>query len=86
MVYALQEREEFLLAQQQSSEVEAMDHPRLNIKWKAPVENVVKVNWDAVVSSKNQKMGIGIVIRDANWAVMASLSSFKLFSSQPIVA
>lgn len=52
----------------------------------APREDLVKENWDASVLEKNQKMGIGIVLRDCNGEVLACLSSPKPFYSQPVVA
>lgn len=54
----------------------------------------IKVNWDAAIVTKNQKMGVGNVIRDAsNEEVLACLNSSTSgwaectsFNSQPILA
>lgn len=60
--------------------------PKMRTRWLAPREGLVKVNWDAFVLEKNQKIDIGIVIRDCNGGVLACLSSLKTLYSQPIVA
>lgn len=45
----------------------------------------VKANWDETLNDKSQTMGVGVVIRDCAGAVMACLSSPKVFHSHPIV-
>ncbi|XP_042944746.1 uncharacterized protein LOC122278632 [Carya illinoinensis] len=41
------------------------DNPRVEShKWKKPVENHYKVNWDAAVRSVEGRIGIGVIVRD----------------------
>ena len=43
-------------------------------RWRAPVLDMAKVNFDGAIFNKEQKSGINVVIRDAQGAVLASLS------------
>lgn len=45
--------------------------------WLAPPVNFVKVNWDAAVDIAHGKMEIGVVIRNSNGEVLASLAAPK---------
>ncbi|XP_024043083.1 uncharacterized protein LOC112099827 [Citrus clementina] len=40
-------------------------------KWKPPPKNVLKLNVDAAVNSKDQKTGLGAIIRDAEGKILA---------------
>lgn len=67
----------------------ARDNPttrcRQFVKWKAPNNPFVKVNWDAALCNTTQKMGIGIAMRDHCGQFLAGLSSSLDFSSKPIL-
>ena len=43
--------------------------------WQAPLQGVYKANWDIVVSSMNQYIGVGVVVRDGNGFVSAAKST-----------
>ncbi|KAH9709496.1 putative reverse transcriptase/RNA-dependent DNA polymerase [Citrus sinensis] len=40
-------------------------------KWKPPSQNVLKLNVDAAVSTKAQKVGLGAIVRDAEGKILA---------------
>jgi ribonuclease HI len=46
----------------------------------------VKINWDAAVDSVNRRMGIGVVIRDSNGEVVATVSSPRNHITAPDIA
>ncbi|XP_040987666.1 uncharacterized protein LOC121235384 [Juglans microcarpa x Juglans regia] len=51
-----------------------------NNRWIAPPLDVFKVNWDAAIDKGNSRLGIGVMVRNSEGAVMASLcSSMDLF-------
>ncbi|XP_042972892.1 uncharacterized protein LOC122304693 [Carya illinoinensis] len=43
------------------------------IHWKPPMGDILKVNWDAAWKTKEDRSGIGVVIRDSSGEVLASL-------------
>lgn len=56
--------------------------PRMKVvKWIAPSAPWLKINGDATVCSKSQKMGLGVVVRDHRGVFLTGLSSFASFSS-----
>lgn len=59
---------------------------RREICWKPPVEDYVKVNWDAALNEKENRGGIGVVIRDNHGEVLVSLCGPKKNISNPLVA
>lgn len=60
--------------------------PRNQIWWRPPAGEVTKINWDAVVSSMQQSMKIGIVVRDDTGKVWACICSSRPFYSSPIIS
>ncbi|KAF5465429.1 hypothetical protein F2P56_015440 [Juglans regia] len=56
------------------------------IFWRKPGESWLKVNFDATIDSKNQKVGVGVIIRDHNGEQMAACSEPNLLLSQPLIA
>ncbi|XP_040988986.1 uncharacterized protein LOC121236609 [Juglans microcarpa x Juglans regia] len=52
-------------------------------KWKAPIENCFKANWDATFDIKQRKMGIQIIIRDEKGEVIAAYYGSKGNVEQP---
>ena len=47
------------------SQVEPRNH-RLQTKWLPPPMNLVKINFDGMMFSKENKLGIGVVVRNEN--------------------
>ena len=47
-------------------------------RWTPSLVNVVKVNTDTTIFTKEQAFGIGIIIRDSTWQFKAA-KSYKLF-------
>lgn len=84
---ATNEYTEFLTTNQKcTNSILTKNLPRPRSRWLALREDLIKVNCDASVQEKNQKMGIGIVLRDSNGEVLACLSSSKPFYSHRLVA
>nr|XP_023927404.1 uncharacterized protein LOC112038782 [Quercus suber] len=54
-------------------QVEHRSH-RLQIKWRPPPVNVAKINFDGTVFSKENKSGIGVVVRNEHGLVLGSCS------------
>ena len=44
------------------------------VTWHPPPTNVYKINYDGVVFAKENKLGIGVVVRDSNGLVIASMA------------
>nr|XP_023900897.1 uncharacterized protein LOC112012746 [Quercus suber] len=47
---------------------------RNHIRWRPPDQGMYKVNYDGAIFSQQERAGVGVVIRNAEGAVMASLS------------
>lgn len=47
------------------------------LRWEAPMDGFVKVNWDATVETSKKKMGIGVIIRYSKGEVLATLFELK---------
>ena len=58
--------------------------PRPLAKWSPPVEEYYKVNFDGAVFRDEEKAGIGVIIRNSQGMVMASLSQ-KISLPQTVV-
>ncbi|XP_041009441.1 uncharacterized protein LOC121253501 [Juglans microcarpa x Juglans regia] len=54
----------FQLVQQNARQTPAPRVEREAVLWSKPRESFVKANWDAAVSIKDRKVGLGVVIRD----------------------
>ena len=48
-------------------------------KSEKPPQAVDKVNWDAAIDVKNKKMGVGVIVRDADGLVSASMCTTVLY-------
>lgn len=48
--------------------------PQFQVQWQPPPQGTTKINFDGATSAKDQISGIGVVLRDANGSVLASLS------------
>ncbi|XP_042939495.1 uncharacterized protein LOC122274525 [Carya illinoinensis] len=59
---------------------------RQGCKWKAPIGECIKVNWDASINKKDERVGIGVVVRDGRGEVMVSLCYSNEGCCSPVVA
>ncbi|GLT76792.1 hypothetical protein SLA2020_484300 [Shorea laevis] len=55
-------------------------------KWKKPDVGMVKGNWDAAIDFKNQRMGVGLVVRNSTGSVLAAMCSSVPFITDPTTA
>jgi hypothetical protein len=51
-----------------------------------PPEDVVKINWDASIKKQHKKMGVGVVARDSDRAVLAMYCLTKGSITSPSTA
>jgi ribonuclease HI len=51
--------------------------------WQSPPQRVYKANWDIAISSVNQCMGVGVVVRDGNGLVAAAKSTTIFATFEP---
>ncbi|KAF5459077.1 hypothetical protein F2P56_023065 [Juglans regia] len=78
---------EFQQAQQQGierSKTAAVE--RMMVRWEAPKEGFVKVNWDAAFKANQRKMGAGVVVRDEEGNVQVSLCMPKDCIQSAVIA
>ncbi|XP_042988726.1 uncharacterized protein LOC122316260 [Carya illinoinensis] len=59
---------------------------RRGCRWKAPIGECIKVNWDAGMSKKDGRVGIGVMVRDGRGEVLVSLCCSKEGCCSPVVA
>lgn len=55
-------------------------------KWTTPRTGYVKINWDATFDQKKKLMGVGVVVRDYTWGVLASQCSTRPYINDSTVA
>jgi hypothetical protein len=55
------------------------------VRWERPKEGYIKLNWDAAINKLTRRMGEGIVARDDNGLVVASMSASRLLISDPLL-
>lgn len=60
--------------------------PQSALPWKKPAIGVVKTNWNAAIDAENNHMGVGVIVRDAVGAVVASLCSVVPYIIDLVVA
>ena len=84
--HARKSLEEYQNANEAGVESEDNHEPSQSITWQPPPRNLIKVNWDAAVSKKNGRVGIGVIARDSMGKVYAarSLTVGQIFS--PVAA
>ncbi|KAG6667141.1 hypothetical protein CIPAW_01G080900 [Carya illinoinensis] len=58
---------------------------RRGCRWKAPVGECIKVNWDAGMSKKYGRVGIGVVVRDGKGEMLVSLCCSKEGCCSPVL-
>lgn len=51
-----------------------------------PPVGVWKINWDAAISKETDRMGVGVVIRDATGRVLAARTKVILYITDPAAA
>ncbi|XP_035551702.1 uncharacterized protein LOC118349877 [Juglans regia] len=56
-----------------------------NNKWIAPPLDVFKANWDAAIDKGNSRLGIGVIVRNSEGSVMASLCSSMDLIPDPLL-
>ncbi|XP_042950154.1 uncharacterized protein LOC122282268 [Carya illinoinensis] len=54
-------------------------------EWSAPQPAFFKANWDAAIDKDNSKVGIGVIVRDSEGLVMASLCSSITLNPNPLL-
>jgi hypothetical protein len=52
--------------------------------WQPPAQGVYKANWDIAISSVNQCMGVGVLVRDGNGLVATAKSSTVFATFEPV--
>ncbi|KAF5442058.1 hypothetical protein F2P56_037243 [Juglans regia] len=62
----------FQLAQQNAKQNPIPRVDRGAVSWSRPRESFVKANWDAAVSRKDRKVGLGVVIRDEEGEILVA--------------
>jgi hypothetical protein len=82
---ALENLEAFQQATSRSGKQMVSTTPSGN-RWQAPPEGFVKINWDAAVDLVNCRMGIGIIARNSQGEVVASVSAPKSYIIAPDIA
>jgi hypothetical protein len=60
--------------------------PTREKKWEKPPVNVVKVNWDASISTELNTMGVGVILTDHVGDVIASFCTYKPTVMEPTTA
>jgi len=58
----------------------------MDLRWEAPMDGFVKVNWDTAVETNKNKMGICVIIRDSKGELLATLSEPKDHIIAPEIA
>ncbi|KAF5464210.1 hypothetical protein F2P56_014303 [Juglans regia] len=59
---------------------------RKEAKWTKLEEGFTKLNFDAALDVINQKLGIGLIVRNSEGVILFSLCSSKPFSGLPVLA
>jgi len=67
-------------------EVSTSVEPVQRMGWKKPSEGSWKINWDAAISKEKLKMGVGIVIRDAEGRLVAAKTKTVPYIVDPTAA
>lgn len=78
--------EAFHQAQLDSSNRTGISTRTVKPLWHRPPTGVSKINWDASINTATGKMGVGVIIRDAEGLVLASLCSTLPSITNPTIA
>ena len=85
------------LVRRAREQVEAVDHAAVHTRptvavtrpiagWTSPPVGYVKVNWDASISKQQNKMGVGLAVRDHTGQVWVMACATKDFINDPTTA
>lgn len=55
-------------------------------KWQTPLEGIIKINWDAALTTSSKQMGVGIIARDNTCNVVAAHCTTLPFIIDPSLA
>jgi hypothetical protein len=56
------------------------------VKWQAPPEGFLKINWDASLDVSRKRMGMGIAIRDYRGKLLVAYCATREFITDPATA
>lgn len=77
--------EKFCLALQTSVSNPGVPYLQERQIWKKPPVAVVKVNWNLAIDKHNHKMGVGVIARDVEGLILASMYTTVPFITDPSV-
>jgi ribonuclease HI len=63
-----------------------IEGPRATSRWSKPDAGFIKLNWDAALDARQNRMGVGIIARDELGKVRAALSTALPYIQNPSVA
>jgi ribonuclease HI len=66
-------------------QVEASENSAVE-NWKPPLENTLKINWDAAVDSKKGIVGLGIIVRDERGDFIEAETKYMAIHIETVVA
>jgi hypothetical protein len=69
-----------------SPEIDQSEAVQTSSSWKSPPFGVLKANWDVAVNSKEQLVGVGVVIRSHEGAVKAAFHAVEKGITDPAAA
>jgi hypothetical protein len=69
-----------------SPEIDQTEAVQTSSSWKSPPFGVLKANWDVAVNSKEQLVGVGVVIRSHEGAVKAAFHAVEKGITDPAAA
>jgi hypothetical protein len=58
---------------------------RSPVLWQLPPTGKIKINWDAAVNKKLDRIGINIVVQDNNGCIKAARSTTQRIEVEPVV-
>ena len=57
-----------------------------DVRWEAPKNGFVKINWDSAVDNSKRNMGIGVIVRDGKGVVLVTLVALKDYNVEAGIA
>jgi hypothetical protein len=60
--------------------------PQRDLFWVPPLYGVIKINWDAAICKREEKMGMGFIARDYSGRVLVSFCASKPYILDPGIA
>lgn len=77
--------EDFNVAEQNNNNTEQQQQGTNISRWLAPPCDVYKINWDAAIDKLRKLMGVGVIVRDHEGKVMATMCSPMKYITDPTV-